>query len=294
MKRMPRILARLWLAMLLPVWLCASAAQADEAPTWLWKIEAPERPPSYLFGTIHIDDPRVTDFSPELRQALDAAQVFVMEVVPDYDLRYTLSKQGPLSGKLTPAELEQIGQLADLHAIPTDFALRMKPWLLASILSLPEARSPFTQDNVLYALAAGGRKRVVGLESPEAHFNALDSVSESDQIALLRATLAKSPQQKEADFNQVVDAYLRREHQAMLAGDVQRMDGITPEAGKRMIELLLDKRNIAMAAGIRREMARAPVFVAVGASHLPGEQGLIALLRKAGFTVSGIAESRMR
>ena len=117
---------------------------------------------------------------------------------------------------------------------------------------------------------------------------------ESDQIALLRATLAKSPQQKEADFNQVVDAYLRREHQAMLAGDVQRMDGITPEAGKRMIELLLDKRNIAMAAGIRREMARAPVFVAVGASHLPGEQGLIALLRKAGFTVSGVAESRVR
>lgn len=280
-----------WFFTLLVLW--AFAAQAEER-TWLWKIEAEGKPASYLFGTIHIDDPRVMDFSEEMREAFHETRIFAMEVIPQNDMQHALVPTGSLAGKLTPAELDKVRALADEHALDTDIALRMKPWLLASIFSLPQARSPFTLDVVLYGKAFNDRKRIVGLATPEAHFNSLDAVPEADQLVLLRSSLSKSMEQKEREYNQVVDAYLNKDFSVLMADDQEFLEGLPPESGKRVMQLLLDKRNHDMAEAIQREMQSAPVFAAIGASHLPGEQGVIALLRKAGFRVSGIRETPLR
>lgn len=278
---------------LLALCLWASAAIAEER-TWLWKVEADGQPASYLFGTIHIDDPRVMDFSAELREAFHEARTFAMESIPQNDMGPALMPNGSLADKLTEVELDRVRQLADEHSLDTDTALRMKPWLLASIFSLPQPRSPFTLDVVLYGKAFNDRKRIIGLETPEEHFNSLDSVPESDQLALLRSVLAKTPAQKEEEYAKVVDAYLGKDFEVLLADDQQFVDGLTAEAGRRLMALLLTERNLKMAEAIRREVEKGPVFIAVGASHLPGEQGLIALLRKAGFRVSGIRETPLR
>lgn len=291
MTRMIQAMRPGWLGLWLCLGLLLPWHAVAEDQTWLWKIESPGNTPSYLFGTIHIDDSRVTEFSPELRNALAQTSTFLMEIVPQFDIRHTLVKKGSLADQLKPAELEQLRQLADLHAIPQEIALRMKPWLLASIFSLPEARSPFTQDNVLYGQALSSSKGVAGLETPEQHFNILDEIPAEEQLQLLRAVLAKPSGQKEKEFQKVVDAYLRKEPQALLAEDVLLMEGMSPETSRKMIDLLLNKRNKTMAEGILRHLKKGPVFAAVGASHLPGEHGLIALLREAGYQVSGVRES---
>ena len=280
-------------ASLLALCLWATLALAEER-TWLWKVEGEGQAASYLFGTIHIDDARVMDFSAELREAFHAAQTFAMESVPQNDMRYALMPSGSLADKLSEAELDKVRQLAEEHSLDTDTALRMKPWLLASIFSLPQARSPFTLDVVLYGKAFNDRKRIVGLETPKDHFDILDGVPESDQLILLRSTLAKSTEQKEEEYSRIVNAYLDKDFPTLMAEDQVSMEGLAPEAGKRLMYLLLQKRNVAMAETIQQEMKKGAVFVAVGASHLPGEQGLIALLRKAGYRVTGIRETPLR
>jgi uncharacterized protein YbaP (TraB family) len=280
-------------ACLLALCLWATAALADER-TWLWKVEGEGQPASYLYGTIHIDDTRVMDFSAELREAFHAVPTFAMESVPQNDMRHALMTDGSLADKLTEAELDKVRQLAEEHSLDTDVALRMKPWLLASIFSLPEARSPFTLDVVLYGKAFNDRKRIVGLETPEAHFNSLDGMPESDQLVLLRSALNKSTAQKEEEYNKIVDAYLKRDFATLMAEEQLEIEGLSPEAGKRLLYLLLHKRNAEMVESMRKEMQKGPLFVAVGASHLPGEQGMIALLRKAGYRVSGIRETPLR
>jgi uncharacterized protein YbaP (TraB family) len=280
-------------ASLLALCLWASVALGEER-TWLWKVEGEGQPTSYLFGTIHIDDARVMDFSKEFRDAFHEAQTFAMEAVPQNDMRHALMPTGSLADKLTEAELDKLRQLADEHSLDIDVALRMKPWLLASIFSLPQARSPFTLDVVLYGKAFNDRKRIIGLETPEAHFDILDEVPEPDQLMLLRSALSKSPEQKGEEYAQIVNAYLNKDFPTLMAEDQVSMDGLAPDAGKRLMYLLLQKRNVEMTEAIRQEMKKGPVFVAVGASHLPGEQGIIALLRKAGYRVTGIRETPLR
>lgn len=268
-------------------WLCMSFAHGDDRGL-LWKIESDNAPPSYLFGTIHTDDARVTDFSPQLREALENSQTFMMEVLPLRDMTPIFMKQGSLQDMLTPQEVEAVKQLADMHAIGADVALRMKPWLLASIFSLPRAQSPFTQDVLLYGMAGSSGKPMVGLETPEAHFGALDSLSDAEQLTLLRVSLTQSVEEKEEAFEAVVQAYLDREIGKIAAQDEKWLGGLSPELWNKVKTLLLDHRNATMAEGIVKRMKTSRVFVAVGAAHLPGEDGLIERLRKAGYRLTAM------
>ena len=274
-----------WL-LVLP-WLSMSFAHGDDRGL-LWKIESDNAPASYLFGTIHTDDARVIDFSPQLREALEKSQTFMMEVLPPSDMAPIFMKQGSLQNLLTPQELEEVKRLADMHAIGEDVALRMKPWLLASIFSLPRAQSPFTQDVLLYGMARSGGKPIVGLESPEAHFGALDSLSDAEQLILLRVSLTQSGEEKEEAFEAVVRAYLNKEIGTIAAQDEKRLSGLSPELWNKVKTLLLDDRNASMTDGIVNQMKKSRVFVAVGAAHLPGKGGLIERLRKAGYRLSAI------
>ena len=274
-----------WL-LVLP-WLSMGFAHGEDRGL-LWKIESDNAPASYLFGTIHTDDARVTDFSPRLREALDESQTFMMEVLPPRDMTLIFMKQGSLQNLLTPQELEEVKRLADMHSIGADVALRMKPWLLASIFSLPRAQSPFTQDALLYGMAGSSGKQIMGLESPEAHFGALDSLSDAEQLALLRLSLAQSVEEKEEAFEAVVQAYLDKEVGKIAAQDEKWLGGLSPELWSKVKTLLLDHRNANMADGIVNQMNKSRVFVAVGAAHLPGEGGLIERLRKAGYRLSAI------
>lgn len=280
--------ARLWRSLaglLLLSWLAIGPAHGEERGL-LWKIEAPGVAPSYLFGTIHTDDPRVTDFSPALRQALQESRVFMMEVLPPRDLTPILMKQGSLADQLTPQELAQVKSLAETHALSEDIALRMKPWLLASVFSLPRPQSPLTQDILLYGMASGSGKQVLGLEAAAAHFGALDSLSDAEQLSLLRLTLAQSVEEKEQDFELIMQAYRDKEIGRIAAEDEKRLGSLPPELWAKVKTLLLDQRNAAMTEGIVRQVTQASAFIAVGAAHLPGEGGLVARLRQAGYRLS--------
>lgn len=268
------------------LWLAAAAMAGERG--LLWKIEAPGVPASYLFGTIHTDDARVTDFSPQLRAALQQVEGFMMETLPARDVS-PIFMQDTLDRLLLPEELTRLRELAAQHALREEMALRMKPWLLATLFSLPRPQSPFAQDNLLMSMARDQGLRPYGLEDPAEHFGVLDDLPMPQQLALLRAALVQPEEKKQEAFERVVQAYLGRDLLQILKMDEQVTSGmVSAELWAAVKTRLLDRRNLVMAQRIAAQARKGPVFIAVGAAHLPGEVGLLALLRQAGFTVQAV------
>lgn len=252
-----------------------------------WQMESPDGKISYLFGTMHTDDNRVTEFSPTVIQALKNADTFMLEVADAPPASLLQLPQGNLKQYLTEAELDQVARLADIHVMPMDMALKMKPWLLAVLFDLPKPQTPFAQDLLLKAKAEELDKRVLGLESPQEHFGVMDNLTTEEQLQMLRAVLKRSQKQKERDFEQLMKAYLAGDAEQVANMDDAMTRGVIPDAlWQRMRVKLLDERNVLMAARSLEQAKQGRVFIAVGAAHLAGKNGLIQAFRQAGFKLT--------
>ncbi|PKO50695.1 MAG: TraB/GumN family protein [Betaproteobacteria bacterium HGW-Betaproteobacteria-2] len=268
--------------------LCFMVAAQAQDKGLLWKLEAPDGKTSYLFGTMHSDDRRVTDFPPSVMKALLDSEVFLMELQPPQDPSVYLM-EGRLDHMLTEQEFVEVIKLADFHSMHTDIATTMKPWLLAVIFDLPKPQTPYSQDAMLMSLAHGKSKTVRALESVEEHFGVLDSFSIEDQLVMLRAVLKRSPEQRERNFEELVKTYLSGDLDKIIEVNARTSGDMLPdELWARILKKLLDERNVRMAERIVLQANESSVFVAVGAAHLPGEGGLLARLRSAGYQVSPV------
>ena len=269
--------------------LAVASLNVSAAPGLFWKAEAPDKKPIYLFGTIHTDDNRVTEFSPVVISALKSIDVFMLETKEAQDTKYLNLTSGSLKDVLTETELEQVYALADFHVMHRNAVLRMKPWLLAAIFDSPRPLTPFAQDNLLMTKAEDLAKEVRGLESAAEHFGAMDSLSLDEQLLMLRAVLKRSEEEKLKDYERLMKAYLAGNSAKLAALDDEITGGMLPrELWQRMRVKLLDERNQRMTARILTASQDKTLFVAVGASHLAGETGLIATLKKAGYQLQPI------
>ena len=165
-----------------------------------WKVESPAGKTSYLFGTIHTDDNRVTDFSPAVNNALQSVDAFMMETLAPNDPSVFMMPDGDLKTILTEKELDKVYQLAEFHTMHRDAATHMKPWLLAVVFDSPKPLTPFAQDNLLMSKSEDLGKEVIGIEDTQEHFGVMDNFSRDEQLIMLRAVLKRSQAQKERDF----------------------------------------------------------------------------------------------
>ena len=269
------------------VFLAVFSVSAWAAPGLFWKAESPTRNTIYLFGTIHTDDNRVTEFSPAVISALKSVDVFMMETLAPQNNSVLMMPDGNLKDMLNDEELEKVYELADFHVMHRSAVLRMKPWLLAAIFDSPRPLTPFAQDNLLMTKAEDFGKQVVGIESAAAHFGTMDAFSRDEQLLMLRAVLKRTPEEKQRDYEELVQAYLKGNAETLAALDEKITGSMLPPAlWQRMRAKLLDERNMLMAERVIAEAAEKNVFVGVGASHLAGKNGLLARLNQAGFKLS--------
>jgi uncharacterized protein YbaP (TraB family) len=252
-----------------------------------WKAESNSSKPIYLFGTIHTDDNRVTEFSPRVTEALKAVDVFMMEVEPPKDTSILQMQDANLSTILSAQELEQVYALADFHVMHRDAVLLTKPWLLAVVFDSPRPLTPYAQDNLLMRLAEDSGKDVIGLETADEHFSVMDGLTLDEQVAFLRKVLRRSQKTKERDYEQLVKAYLKGDADKLSAMNDKMTGSMLPaELWARMRVKLLDERNLVMAERMLAKAQDKSLFVAVGASHLAGKTGLVAALKQAGYKIS--------
>jgi len=259
-------------------------ANKEKINSIFWQITDLQGKEHYLFGTIHTDDNRVSNFRPIVAEKLKEIDIFVMETDEIIDRSILQVDPKVYNGYLTEDELEKINLLADFHTMPREHILSMKPWILAVIFDSPRPITPFNQDNLLKSKAEDFMKITQGLETPREHFNALDKFTIDEQMSLLKAVLKKDLKQKEAGYELLLSAYLTFNTEKILNTDTQITKSLVSKSTwKKMEYYFLTKRNKFFGERVKELIKGNRVFIAVGASHLGGKTGLLNQFKEAGF-----------
>jgi uncharacterized protein YbaP (TraB family) len=263
--------------------------QADTA--LFWSIQKDGRSTGYLLGTIHSEDPRVLDFSDNLLDKLRENQVFAMELLPDsYMLERLNGYMNYPPGKSLESVIgaeryHKLEKALSAYRVQAGIMERMKPWAAMMTLSTPPPETGFFMDLSLSLRASGSGLEVVGLESLEEQLSFLENMSMPMQLALLDQAIAESEHVDEV-HDQMVDAYLENNLVVLQALSDEQLQAVSQEAGDYFIESGIHARNQRMAESLLHHLENKKVFAAVGALHLPGEEGLLNILRQHGYTLS--------
>ena len=252
-----------------------------------WKLKAPNGLTHYLFGTIHTDENRIITFLPIVKQSLDASDLLVVEIASDDHAKNLFMSNHSLTSDLNEAELNQIKKLSEFHVMYFENVIRMKPWLLAIIFDSPKPSSEFNQDFLLMSMASDLDKDVTGIESSQEHFAIMDSLSLDDQLVMLRSVLKKTEKERLADYRLLMKEYLLADLYRIRKTD-EELTGklLPPDLWAKMKIQLMDERNKKMVTKIKELSKDKQLFIAVGASHLAGQDGLLNQLRQSGFKMS--------
>ncbi len=285
MKEHFSMLTRLFLLWLLLV----STAFAGEQGL-LWHISG-KGVDSYLFGTMHSEDPRVTRLPAEVEQRFMAADTVVLEVSLDAQTEMAaaaqmmLPQESSLTALVGEALSAQAKQAMLSRGVPPAVTERLQPWATVLVLSMPRQQGGLVLDKLLYDRAQAEGKRFQALESVEEQIAVFTSLSIDEQKALLQ-TVLKEYQGYPLLFEQMTEAYLSGDlAQLVKISDANPMTS-DPELHAKVMTKLLDHRNRRMVKRMQTMLMEGKVFVAVGALHLPGETGLISLLRQQGYAIT--------
>lgn len=265
----------------------------------LWRVERGGEAPSHIMGTIHVTDPRVRDLPAAIRQAFEASEQAAFELLFDPEERQAISQGRQLPSVKSLAKLldqetyQKAVAMAARYGLASEAVDRMQPWALAVLFQTPpdEFRRRLDGDLVLdlwliqWAYDLG--MRVVALETVDEQVSLFDNVGDRDQVEMLREILVqleKQPDGMEVLINEylagnMASAYRRMENAARKDDD---------PAARKFKEQFLDQRNHTMVRRMIPLLQRGRAFVAVGALHMPGEQGILSLLERRGYRVTRI------
>lgn len=294
---MVKLLRRAGLVFLL---LLAPPAAADYLPpARLFLVEREGVPPSWLFGTMHSSNPQILALSTEVKVALGRSRVVVGELdmkavdMAQVFLSMLLPEGERLGNLLDPALYEETISALDSLGIPLAFADRMQPWIAAVLLGVGkeelERRSQGAKalDEMLQDMARRQGKAVVGLETADEQLAIFQDMPLEWQIDYLELALAAPA---------LVGGSTGPLERLYLAGDHRNMWGLyrlmaqfaqTPFIDYFTQVAIVD-RNRRMAERLAPILAEGGVFVAVGALHLAGSEGLFSLLQAAGWRISAL------
>lgn len=267
------------------------AAQAQQDTALYWALSRDGVPAGYLLGTIHSEDPRVLDFSEAFAGQLDANQVFAMELVPNLPTLNRLTEYmhyqdgTTLEQHIGAERFARVRAALGEYRVPPDWITRIKVWAAMMTLSVPPPKTGLFMDFSLSLRAAGAGLKVVGLETLEQQLSFLEQMPAEQQLVLLDHALAEYDRVVDA-HDQMVESYLAGDLNALADQVDEQLAELTPEARRYFMAEGIDARNKRMMDAAAPLLQDSRVFIAVGALHLPGDTGLIALLRGQGFELS--------
>ena len=257
----------------------------------LWKIESPEGKFNYLFGTMHSQDYTVTKLSPEVQLALRQSKTLILETIPNQkayqsfiDMMYF--KDGEKLNDML--EIEFFNELKNLikdYGIEQKKLEYIKPWAVFSLVGRPKpTRAPNLEDNLLN-FSKQHKLTIESLESMEEILSALDSLLIEDQLIILKDTICNHAKIMRETIT-LVELYVNRDLAGILAFNNQPHHD--EAVFERFMQNILYDRNKKMLQRIEIAFKSGNVFVAVGASHLTDEKGLLQSLSKKGYRVTPI------
>ncbi len=284
----------------------AQAAATENGEGLLWRVEKDGVEPSFLFGTMHVTDPRLLELSQPVRAAFDGASTVVIETTEILDPaamtaamlaepELTMFTDGTtLRSLIAPEDLPMVEEALADRGMPLSALNVMKPWIVSAIAAMPAcelarkaAGEPvLDQKLALDAQAAG--KALGGLETVAGQLGAMASLPLDLHVEGLVATLRIADR---------VDDVMETMVAIYLDGDTGLFwpffratlpeAGTEEDAGYTEFEaVMVTARNHGMAQSAKPFLDAGSAFIAVGALHLPGDEGLVALLRRDGYRLT--------
>lgn len=261
----------------------------------LWKIEKPGLAPSHVFGTMHSGDARVTNLQPVVREVFNRAERFAMEMLLDEASLAVISEGSffrdgrSLQSVMQTADYQKLNQVcANVSHVPENIYNHMRPWALLMFLTAPDSdvEAAESLDMRLYRRAQQRKLPMLGLETPQEQLQSLESLAEYEQVWLLNHVVAAHAQSSR-NMQKMFDAYLDRDLAAMVLVR-KNMALNNSDIDDRFMHALLDRRNPRMVERMQPLLQAGNAFIAIGALHLPGDQGVLHLLEQQGYTVTAI------
>ena len=283
----PAVLLAIFLFFLLAA---MTQAGTDRSHGLLWEVSKADTESVYLFGTIHSEDPAVLQLPEPVQQAFESSQIVVLEMLLDmeamlYSSTAMLMMDGRLLSELIGEPLfRQVATAIRTRCIQEPVLERMKPWAAAVTLSMPVQETGQVLDAALYQDALQQNKAVYGLETVQEQLNVFESLSEADQVALLKDAVENFPE-IDAMHAELLAAYKQRDLGGLMALNETSMKTGDQRLAEEFQQNLIVDRNHRMVERMREYLQQGSAFVAVGALHLPGEEGLLNLLEQQGYTV---------
>ena len=287
-------LARAAMAVAVAFVLASGATAQTQRRSFLWKVQSGSSV-LYLAGSVHALTPDVYPLNPAYQRAFDASGALVEEI--------DLAEADPLTGgfgllakgmyqdgrtfnsAVSKETVALVAQKLKGTPLAIDVIQPMKPWMVMLMLeamgSLAAGLDPeLGLDKHFYDLATAGGKQVIGLETAASQIDRFDKMPESMQEQMLRTELAELDTEK-TNIRGLLTAW-----QTGDAAAIEKMLLSSFTENPTAYDSLITERNRNWMPQLEACLKRpSPCFVVVGAAHVVGPQGLLAMLQQRGYRV---------
>jgi uncharacterized protein len=273
---------------------CAAVYPVAESKATLWKVRG-DHNTLYLLGSIHVMSKRAYPLKPVIEHAFDNANAVVFEIDLDRVTKRNFKEEfgrtalypsgQSLSKHLSPETIDVLNTILPVYGLSLRKVERFKPWFLAEVLStrtleMAGFSNDLGVDLHFYRKARVVGKPVLGLETVRDQAQIFDRMDDAENEQYLLTTLYGLPEYP-ALMQDLVNAWT--------AGDVGTLDRLVNEdkrADRESHDALFSRRNSRWLPEIERfAHGNGNYLIIVGAGHLVGEDGVVAQLKRAGYSV---------
>lgn len=276
----------------------------------LWRITAPDGKTSYLFGTIHLSELSVPEISPTVLDLVLQSQLVVTEI-PDIANETIVAEQSVLqmgnlflgNGKtlkdfMSPQAYGNLERLMTDMGLPPFALIGFRPFVVTALISIPSCELPGmlessggmnnTVDVRIASAAEAAGIPTAGLESFAEQMEAITNIPLAEGVKMLE-TLVLHEDQIEDFAATLVALYDAERMDQMLALErIEMPFAPLADIPAGFAKSMIVDRNRRMAERSLPHVKKGGAFIAVGALHLPGKEGLVALFREYGFEVERV------
>lgn len=280
------------LAFLMMLFYTSAFTQPPKEKTLLWEISGKGiSQPSYLYGTFHLMCAKDLKVNNIIKEKFNLSQQLFLEMDMDDPaimmqmmMGMMMKNDTSLTDLISKNEYDSIAVIfQQLSGIPLNLLNRAKPLMaMAAVFpSLLKCTDAEGWEKIFTEMAKEQQKEIKGLETAQQQMDVMDSIPYKTQAQMLSKTLLNVDSTRKS-LQQLISLYKEK--------DIQQLY-ILMEADTDFSQydsIMIVKRNHNWIPQIMDEAKNKPTFFAFGAGHLAGKNGVIDLLRKAGYLVKPV------
>lgn len=255
----------------------------------LYSIKKEGIPTSYLYGTMHLIPDSAYYFPAKLEKYQEKADVLVLEIANPTDQaaaqKLLILDSGSMFDHFTASQKDSVVNWGSrlLGMSPATFKAvfeKMKPFVLLQISTQAAVNAQSrSYEGDFMKNAVAHKQPIAGLETMESQLNLFDNLPDSVLVNMIMGEI-RYPEKAVSLQQQMIRLYQEKNVEALISLIIKE------ESSAAEAEQLVFNRNRNWIPVMQKYMQTKSCFFAVGAGHLGGKQGIIQLLKNAGYTVT--------